>query len=200
MKKLTDQEVDAIFKAAEEGFHPPFDPAAWEDMAARLNQPKRAMWKRWVPLTLLGIAIFSSGVWVGTYVRNDAGVVMKESSAALQHPELDQTISVEGKSKLQASDLQTVEEKRLPEKNGMDKINGIKKILKAKKGTRENREEMIAKGDRVNRTNQQALTTLGQNNGLAAMTADDQVLPASRTPPTKSRQGGKPKPSHSSNR
>ena len=173
MKKLTDQELDAIFKAAEEGFHPPFDPAAWEDMAERLNQPKRTMWKRWVPLTLLGIAIFSFGVWVGTHVRNDAGVVMKESSAALQHPESDQTTTVEGKSKLQGSDLQTVEEKRLPDKNGVDEITGAKKILKAKMGTSDNREEMITKRDRVDRTNHQALTALEQNNGAATMTTDE---------------------------
>jgi len=78
MKKLTDQEVDSIFKAAEEGFQPPFDPAAWDAMSTRLNEPRKAKWKTILPLALLGIVIFSTGVWVGT------GFHQSPESASLQ--------------------------------------------------------------------------------------------------------------------
>ncbi len=68
MKKLTDQELDSIFKHAAEGFEPSFDSAAWDAMNAKLDQPKPAMWNGWITFVLLGLVIFSSGVWVGTSI------------------------------------------------------------------------------------------------------------------------------------
>ena len=63
MKKLTDQELDSIFKHAAEGFEPSFDSAAWDAMNAKLDQPKPAMWNGWITFVLLGLVIFSSGVY-----------------------------------------------------------------------------------------------------------------------------------------
>jgi Outer membrane protein beta-barrel domain len=71
MKKLTDQELDSVFKNAAEGYEPAFDSAAWDVMNARLNQPKVSIWKRWMTFTLVGLIIFSSGVWVGTYKNEE---------------------------------------------------------------------------------------------------------------------------------
>lgn len=71
MKKLTDQELDSLFKAASEGYQPAFDAAGWEAMADRLNQPKPSVWKKWMPYTLVGLIFFSSGVWIGTFLNND---------------------------------------------------------------------------------------------------------------------------------
>jgi opacity protein-like surface antigen len=71
MKKLTDQELDSLFKAASEGYQPAFDAASWEAMADKLNQPKPSVWKKWMPYTLVGLIIFSSGVWIGTFLNND---------------------------------------------------------------------------------------------------------------------------------
>ena len=69
MKKLTDQELDSVFKNAVEGYEPAFDPAAWDAMNAKLDQPRPALWKRWIPYALLGLVIFSTGVWVGIYMN-----------------------------------------------------------------------------------------------------------------------------------
>ncbi|MEQ1586094.1 MAG: outer membrane beta-barrel protein [Cyclobacteriaceae bacterium] len=71
MKKLTDQELDSLFKAASDGYQPAFDAAGWEAMADKLNQPKLSIWKKWMPYALVGLIIFSSGVWVGTTLNQD---------------------------------------------------------------------------------------------------------------------------------
>jgi len=72
MKKLTDQELDSVFKHAAEGFQPAFDAAAWEAMNAKLDQPKApALWKRWMPFALIGLGIFSAGIWVGIHFNED---------------------------------------------------------------------------------------------------------------------------------
>ena len=69
MKKLTDQEIDSAFKDAAEGYEPPFDMAAWKAMNAKLNQPAKASFllrHRWILISLIGLVIFSGGVWLGT--------------------------------------------------------------------------------------------------------------------------------------
>ncbi len=68
MKKLTDQELDSVFKNAAEGYEPAFDPADWDAMNAKLDQPRPTLWKRWMPFALLGLVIFSTGVLVGIYM------------------------------------------------------------------------------------------------------------------------------------
>jgi Outer membrane protein beta-barrel domain len=68
MKRLTDQELDSIFKNAADGYEPAFDSAAWDAMNAKLDQPKPTIWKRWMTFMLLGAVIFSTGVWVGTRI------------------------------------------------------------------------------------------------------------------------------------
>jgi len=69
MKKLTDQELDSVFKNAAEGYEPAFDPADWDAMNAKLDQPRSPLWKRWMPFALLGLVIFSTGVLVGIYLN-----------------------------------------------------------------------------------------------------------------------------------
>lgn len=71
MKKLTDQELDSLFRSASEGYQPAFDPAGWEAMANKLNQPKSSVWKKWMPYALVGLIIFLTGVWIGTTLNND---------------------------------------------------------------------------------------------------------------------------------
>ena len=58
MKKLTDQELDSVFKNAAEGYEPAFDSAAWDAMNAKLDQPKPTIWKAWMPFALLGLLFF----------------------------------------------------------------------------------------------------------------------------------------------
>ncbi len=81
MKKLTDQELDSVFKNAAEGYQPAFDQAAWEAMNARLDEPKPTLWKRWMPIAFLGLLIFSTGVWVGTYVNDRTSTKVSAESA-----------------------------------------------------------------------------------------------------------------------
>ncbi len=81
MKKLTDQELDSVFKNAAEGYQPAFDQAAWEAMNARLDEPRPTLWKRWMSFAFVGLLIFSTGVWVGIYVNDRVSAnVSAESS------------------------------------------------------------------------------------------------------------------------
>lgn len=71
MKKLTDRELDSLFKEAAEGYQPPFDAASWDAMAGKLAQPvKRFAWPRWLTFSLIGAFIFLTGMWVGVSMRN----------------------------------------------------------------------------------------------------------------------------------
>jgi hypothetical protein len=67
MEKLTDQELDALFKAAAEGINPEYEVAAWEGMNAKLDAAAKSPFtiNRWIPLAIIGLIIFSSGVWLG---------------------------------------------------------------------------------------------------------------------------------------
>ncbi len=90
MKKLTDQELDSLFKAASEGYQPAFDAAEWESMANKLAQPKPSLLKKWMPYALVGLIIFSSGVWIGTtlnqdLVNNKEGGSMQEKALSLEN-------------------------------------------------------------------------------------------------------------------
>ena len=78
MKKLTDQELDSLFKAASEGYQPEFDAAAWEAMTEKFKQPKPGLWKKWIPISLLGLTIFSTGIWVGINLNQDSRYEEKE--------------------------------------------------------------------------------------------------------------------------
>ncbi|MCW5912806.1 MAG: porin family protein [Cyclobacteriaceae bacterium] len=66
MKKLTDEELDSVFKAAAENNTPPYDPAAWEAMAKLLDAPEPVpFWKKFTSVLLIGSVVFIAGVWVG---------------------------------------------------------------------------------------------------------------------------------------
>lgn len=71
MPELTDDQLDGLFRKSAEEFDPPFDPAAWQDMATRLDthdqtQPAGApMWKsllRW-GLPALLLLLLTGGGW-----------------------------------------------------------------------------------------------------------------------------------------
>jgi len=88
MKKLTDQELDSLFKTASEGYQPAFDAVGWEAMANKLNQPKPSAWKKWMPYALVGLIIFSSGVWIGTILNRD--LIENGVEVSTQAKDLDQ--------------------------------------------------------------------------------------------------------------
>ncbi|SFD54194.1 porin family protein [Spirosoma endophyticum] len=70
MPELTDDQLDGLFRKSAEEFDPPFDPAAWQDMATRLDtheqtQPGAPMWKsllRW-GLPALLLLLLTGGGW-----------------------------------------------------------------------------------------------------------------------------------------
>jgi len=103
MKKLTDQELDSLFKEASEGYQPAFDGVAWDAMVEKLNKPKPKQWRKWLLFSLLGLLIFSGGVWVGRTSGNmtqaltiDTGQLDVEISAAQGTiQELDKTKQTE---------------------------------------------------------------------------------------------------------
>lgn len=80
MEKLTDEELDSVFKNAAEGLTQPFDAAAWDAMAKKLNAPRPVpVWRRWIPLLVLGITLFTGGVWVGRSTNRVASDKMVET-------------------------------------------------------------------------------------------------------------------------
>jgi hypothetical protein len=83
MKKLTDQELDVIFKSAAEGHQPAFDPSAWEAMANQLDQPvKKIGWKKWMTYLLLSSVIFLVGIWVGANLTDNSNKLQQTMSEA----------------------------------------------------------------------------------------------------------------------
>jgi hypothetical protein len=99
MKKLTDQELDSIFKDAAESHQPAYDPAAWEAMANRLDQPVKKMgWNKWITYLLLGSVIFLVGIWVGTNLTDNSNEQSQSKSEATRKGAgTNQELSVESK-------------------------------------------------------------------------------------------------------
>ncbi len=84
MEKLTDEELDSVFKNAAEASTPPFDPAAWDAMNQKLNAPRTLpVWRRWAPILLLVTAVFFTGVWVGKTSNEDGGQVESPANQSL---------------------------------------------------------------------------------------------------------------------
>ena len=81
MSELTDDQLDGLFRKSAEEFDPPFDPAAWQDMKARLDANDRtkpggaSTWKnllRW-SLPILLLLFLTSGVWYAYRKANPTG-------------------------------------------------------------------------------------------------------------------------------
>lgn len=124
MKKLTDQELDSLFKAAAEGLQPAFDSAGWEAMETKLDQAHRAPWRGWIPLTLLGVIIFSGGVWVGiTYEVSSIGKVVPENKGqALMQ---DQPVTArQNQSQLQSASEPEQERNIADKRSGQENKSG----------------------------------------------------------------------------
>jgi hypothetical protein len=116
MKKLTDQELDSVFKNASEGYEPPFDQAAWEAMKVKLDQPKPTMWKGWMPFAFSGLMIFSAGVWVGTYltVNEEASWVQVPSESKDKLTQQEKMVTQKNPDQTQI----TTRQKQVREGNG----------------------------------------------------------------------------------
>ena len=109
MEKLTDEELDSVFKNAAEGNAPPFDPAAWDAMAQKLNAPRPApLWRRWAPILLLGTTIFFTGVWVGrTSTESDSPELIEKKIVVEANESTNHT---EGLNDTESSDLEVLTE------------------------------------------------------------------------------------------
>jgi Outer membrane protein beta-barrel domain len=140
MKKLTDQELDSVFKNAVEGYEPAFDAAAWDTMNAKLDQPRPTLWKRWMSYTLVGLIIFSTGVWVGTYLnKSSSGAQIQSGDKALSqeerttidkdHDQTRFTDQLEGKDENNVKVEKDADRKKLlwtvTEDNGIENTNWI---------------------------------------------------------------------------
>jgi len=85
MGKLTDEELDSVFKNAAEGYEPPFDPAAWDGMVQKLDAPRPArVWRKWAPFLLLGTTIFLAGVWLGKTRAESSSVELMETKIPME--------------------------------------------------------------------------------------------------------------------
>jgi hypothetical protein len=126
MKKLTDQELDSIFKNAAEGFESSFDSAAWDAMNAKLDQPQPTIWKKWMPFVLLGVVIFSTGVWVGTRLNENRqlteSILKSKSKESIQQKN---TTARENQDQVQATPHQaSVEKETTIEKQQQEVTDG----------------------------------------------------------------------------
>lgn len=109
MEKLTDEELDSVFKNAAEGNAPPFDPAAWDAMAQKLNAPRPApLWRRWATILLLGTTIFFIGVWVGRTSTESDSPELTEKKIVVEANE--STNHTEGLNDIESSELAVLSE------------------------------------------------------------------------------------------
>lgn len=85
MEKLTDEELDSVFKNAAEVNSPPYDAAAWDTLSQKLDAPRPVpFWKKWSPFILAGAVLFLTGVWVGrTSIKEDQVQLKNVSDVAL---------------------------------------------------------------------------------------------------------------------
>jgi hypothetical protein len=85
MEKLTDEELDSVFKNAAEGNTPPYDAAAWDRFSQKLDAPRLVpLWKKWSPFILVAAFLFLTGVWVGrTSNKEDQPQLKNTSDVAL---------------------------------------------------------------------------------------------------------------------
>ncbi|GAB3986870.1 hypothetical protein GCM10028807_05200 [Spirosoma daeguense] len=95
MSELTDDQLDELFRKSAEEFDPPFDPAAWQDMKARLDTTDHTMpagaflWKkllRWgLPVVLL--LLLTGGGWFVYRKTTNAKRNALSSRVVSQQPE-----------------------------------------------------------------------------------------------------------------
>ncbi|WP_460914032.1 porin family protein [Spirosoma areae] len=99
MSELTDDQLDGLFRKSAEEFDPPLDPAAWQDMEARLDAHDRPttggipIWNkllRWgLPVVLL--LLLTGGAWYtyttgrSTTGKTESGVVPGREKAVAQN-------------------------------------------------------------------------------------------------------------------
>ncbi|MBX2916954.1 MAG: PorT family protein [Cyclobacteriaceae bacterium] len=122
MEKLTDGELDSVFKNAAEGITPPFDPAAWDAMAQKMNAPRPApLWRRWTPILVLGTTIFFTGVWVGrTSTESDSPELTEKKNVVEANEKSNYAEALSGNNEL--SELEV-----LPEvKNNVNKKSTVR--------------------------------------------------------------------------
>ncbi|NOS93008.1 MAG: outer membrane beta-barrel protein [Cyclobacteriaceae bacterium] len=69
MKKLTDEEIDSLFKEAAANYEPAYHPSEWEVMNKKL-QGKSFRMPMWVIIAGIGSLVFLSGIGVGVWMNN----------------------------------------------------------------------------------------------------------------------------------
>ncbi len=69
MKKLTDEEIDSLFKEAAEGYEPPYHPSDWEVMNKKLEGAAFRM-PQWAIISIIGSIVFIAGIGVGVWMDN----------------------------------------------------------------------------------------------------------------------------------
>lgn len=95
MKKLTDEEIDSLFKEAAANYEPAYHPSEWEVMNKKL-QGKPFRMPTWVIIAGIGSLVFLSGIGVGVWMNNQSivknqlpngeasSLVVKSDSISLQ--------------------------------------------------------------------------------------------------------------------
>lgn len=148
MEKLTDEELDSVFKNAAEGNTPPFDPAAWDAMAQKLNAPRPTpFWRKWAPILLLGTTVFLTGVWLGKTSNKNDSVELIENKIPIEKNKNEGDTEIVNKSesndlnvmpeakndvhKVSIAQVNSVSESRIPNLYQQEKQSGQKVLGKA---------------------------------------------------------------------
>ena len=126
MGKLTDEELDSVFKNAAEGYEPPFDPAAWDGMVQKLDAPRPArVWRKWVLLVILGTAIFLAGVWLGKTRAESGSVELMETNIPMEKDTPEGDVEVVSKNELNDLNVWPKAKNDAPKKYSKHKISKI---------------------------------------------------------------------------
>jgi hypothetical protein len=181
MEKLTDQELDSIFKTAAEGIKPEYDAAAWQGMNERLDVKAKSssIISRWLPLSFLGLIIFSSGIWIGYELKSSSS----EPDAKKNEVQIlteSKTVSIDnqslaGKVTTKQKELETADESQILNSGGIP-TQGDRNQRIALQNAKQNRNDKVVEKDAVEAHPLNGDSKMGINDSQENTLANDSNL------------------------
>jgi hypothetical protein len=97
MKKLSDEEIDSLFKEAAANYEPTYHSSDWVAMNKKLEGTPLRM-PRWTIIAGIGALVFLSGIGVGVWMNNQPVLPTQQTKAldAKSDAKLENAASSEG--------------------------------------------------------------------------------------------------------